>query len=483
MVAPELKTTAAGKLRRVRNIASRVFLAVIAIVMLRVVWHFVQRDDPKAVIEGRAESDLRERRDYLGAHMGEAAKALAPNESQFAGEWSIVTLSMTAIAAANIGFEHSDTVPADLELVTRCAEAARRKESRAFDSARWSDDPIDAMDGPSAHIGYLGHLAMILEAHRLLGGRDAELAALETKVIAALTTKLRDAPSGLLPTYPNETYVADNAVVLAALALSDVGRAAKPHAQLLKTTLSTWRATLIDKDTGVLVFSPTHVPKHVDARASGAALSAMMLWWVDETFAKEQSQAIAAHFDDDVFGLFGAVCEFAGCTGGSGDVDSGPLVRGASPSATGFAIALAKRGGDEKWLGRLLATAEWAGLGFPGAENAATSSRRSSATRSCWRPRARARGTCDIFPCERAASATSSRRDHRRPRSASRQSARAARHARHRAGPRGDSAHADPDRRALHGPYDVLADREGGRARDRSRRAARGRRIDRDAAR
>ncbi|HEY2365672.1 MAG TPA: hypothetical protein VGH87_04765, partial [Polyangiaceae bacterium] len=98
MVAPELKTTAAGKLRRVRNVASRVFLAVLAIVMLRVVWHFVQRDDPKAVIEGRAESVLRERRDYLGAHMNDAAKALAPNESQFAGEWSIVTLSMTAIA-------------------------------------------------------------------------------------------------------------------------------------------------------------------------------------------------------------------------------------------------------------------------------------------------------------------------------------------------------------------------------------------------
>lgn len=360
MVAPELKPTKAAKLHRVRTIASRVFLAVIALVMLRVVWHFIQRDDPKALIEGRAESDLRDRRDYLGAHIDEAAKALAPNESQFAGEWSIVTLSMTAIAAANIGFEHSDTVPADVELIARCAEAARRKESRAFDAARWSDDPIDAMDGPSAHIGYLGHLAMILEAHRLLGGHDPELAALETKVIAALTTKLRNAPSGLLPTYPNETYVADNSVVLAALALSDVGRAStKPHAQLLKTTLSTWRATLLDKSTGVLVFSPAH-PR---ARASGAALSAMMMWWVDETFAKEQSKAIAAHFDDDVFGLFGAVCEFENCIG-EGDVDSGPLVRGASPSATGFAIALAKRSGDAQWLGRLLGTAEWAGLGF-----------------------------------------------------------------------------------------------------------------------
>jgi len=360
MVAPELKPTKAAKLHRVRIIAARVILAVIGLVMLRVVWHFVQRDDPKALIEGRAKTELEERRDYLGAHIDEAAKALAPKESQFAGEWSIVTLSMTAIAAANIGFEHSETVPADVELVSRCAEAARRKESRTFDAARWNDDPIDAMDGPGAHTGYLGYLAMILEAHRLLGGHDAELAALETKVIASLTTKLRNAPSGLLPTYPNETYVADNAVVIAALALADVGRAStKPHAQLLKTTLATWRATLLDKETGVLVFSPAHP----HARASGAALSAMMLWWADETFAKEQAKAIAARFDDDVFGVFGAVCEFERCTG-EGDVDSGPLVRGASPSATGFAIALAKRSGDAQWLGRLLGTAEWAGLGF-----------------------------------------------------------------------------------------------------------------------
>ena len=58
MVAPELKPTKAAKLHRVRIIASRVILAVIGLVMLRVVWHFVQRDDPKALIEGRAKTEL-----------------------------------------------------------------------------------------------------------------------------------------------------------------------------------------------------------------------------------------------------------------------------------------------------------------------------------------------------------------------------------------------------------------------------------------
>jgi hypothetical protein len=374
--ASPLKTTRAGQLRRVRNALARVFLVILALVVVRIAWHLFERDDAKALLDGRAESELVARRDYLGAHIDEAAKALAPSESQFRGEWSIVTLSMTAIASTNIGFEHSSTVPRGAEIVTRCLEAGRRKESRAFDAERWGDDPIDAMDGSNAHIGYLGHLALILEARRLLGAaqghgadsEDAELASLEDKVIGALTRKLTNAPSGLMATYPNETYVADNAVVLAALALSDIGRGAHtsgegagakgPHAALLQRTLATWRATLVDKATGVLVFGPGSKAK---ARASGAAFAAMMLAYVDEAFAKEQAKALLAHFDDEVFGAFGAVCEFEECKG-EGDVDSGPLVRGASPGASGFAIALAKRSGDEAWLGRLLATAEWAGL-------------------------------------------------------------------------------------------------------------------------
>jgi len=324
-------------------------------------------------VDGRAEGDLVARRDFLAAHVEDASSSLAGKDDQFAGEWSLVTLSMTALGAANVGFEYSSTVPADLELVDRCAEIARRPSVRAFDAKRWGDDPIDAMNGPNSHLGYLGHLALILEANRLLGGRDAELAALEPKVVAALADKLRAAPAALLPTYPNETYVADNAVALAAIALADVGRGAHasgnasgdarhagPHAALIESTLTTWRKTLIDADTGVFVFGPGDRAK---ARASGAALTAMMLGYVDEPLALDQGKALALHFDTHVLGLFDALCENVGCSG-AGDVDSGPLVFGASPSATGFALALAKRSRDVVRLGDDLATAEWAGLGF-----------------------------------------------------------------------------------------------------------------------
>ena len=59
------------------------------------------------------------------------------------------------------------------------------------------------------------------------------------------------------------------------------------------------------------------------------------------------------------------MCERATCDG-QGDVDSGPLVFGTSPAATGFAMAAARSLGDAEWLGGLLSTAEWVGVVTPG---------------------------------------------------------------------------------------------------------------------
>lgn len=362
-----MTSTATARFGRARAVLGRAAVVVAALVAARIAWHFAQRDDAQALVDGRAEEDLVARRDYLAAHVDQAVASLVPDDL-FAGEWSLVTLSMTSLAAANLGFAHSDTVPADRELVARCIELARSPASRAFDARRWGDDPVDAMNGPSSHLGYLGHLGLALEAYRLLGGHEPELVALEAKVASALEARVRTAKDGLVPTYPGETYVADNAVVLAVLALADVGRGAHasgaattgrgPRAKVLASTVATWQAKLVDPATGALVFAPGG-----RARASGAALSAMMLEFVDEPFAEAQSRVLAARFGGRVLGLFPALCEFPGCSGG-GDVDSGPLVLGASPSATGFALALAKRSGDAARLGDWLATAEWAGVGF-----------------------------------------------------------------------------------------------------------------------
>ena len=47
---------------------------------------------------------------------------------------------------------------------------------------------------------------------------------------------------------------------------------------------------------------------------------------------------------------------------GSGDVDSGPVIFGASPAGTGFAIAGARLTHDEEFLQQMLRTSEFVGF-------------------------------------------------------------------------------------------------------------------------
>lgn len=222
----------------------------------------------------------------------------------------------------------------------------------------------------------LWHLAMRDDAHGLVRGeavaellarRDGLARRMEGAPAAALGSQfdgewaivtlsmlarhLEEAPDALMETYPGERYVADNAVALAALALADVGRG-DAHRALIDRTLARWRSTLVDPATGIFVFGPDDRA----ARASGAAWTALYLGYVDEAVTREQTDALFAHFGSRL-GLY----EYADGRG-MGDVDSGPLVFGLSPSATGFGIALARRAGDERRLGDWLSVAEWVGL-------------------------------------------------------------------------------------------------------------------------
>jgi hypothetical protein len=119
---------------------------------------------------------------------------------------------------------------------------------------------------------------------------DAKLDALEGRVVAALTAKLR-AAIGLVPTYPGEIDVPDNAVMFATLALAARGPG---HG---RARLRRGRQRCPSRR----------------GESSGAAWSAMYLAYVDEAFAREQARALALHFEERALGLFAGVCEYPGC--------------------------------------------------------------------------------------------------------------------------------------------------------------------------
>lgn len=285
----------------------------------------------------RASSDESQRLAYLGARLdARDVPGLAPG-APFDGEWLLVEHSFTIAAATNLAFRHPEQLDARRVEVKRWLESLLRADTRTFDTKKWNEDALTSLESAHGHVGFLGHLSWALGASCLLGN---ELPVVAVPVADALARRFDASPSALLETYPGETYVPDNVVAIAGLSLLQRCR----------------RAERLDPKTCVLVFAPGQL-----GRGSGAAWMAYFLTFIDEPFAREQFTALHREFGAPLpFGAF-ALREWPRGVERGGDVDSGPLVFGLSPSGTGFALAGAAFSNDEVQLRAMLTTAEFVG--------------------------------------------------------------------------------------------------------------------------
>jgi hypothetical protein len=274
----------------------------------------------------------------------------------FDGEWQLVVLSASVVAATNLAFRTAAQRASHAPQVERWTRLMASEPVRQFDTLRWGGhDALAELERADGHAGYLGHLLVGLGASCLLG-RPVE-PSLHARLTEALARRLGGAPSGLIETYPGETYVPDNVVVAAGLALADRCAGTHAHQALLDRWVATLRRTRLDPATDLPTFAP-----HQLSRGSAGAWNTLYLPFVDEAFARGQQAALTAHFEARL--PFGAVAvrEFPLGAEGSGDVDSGPLVFGLSPSATGCALAGASLEADHARRLGLLITAETTGV-------------------------------------------------------------------------------------------------------------------------
>lgn len=306
----------------------------------------------------RSSSDEAQRLAYLGARLdAHDVPGLAPG-APFDGEWLLVEHSFTIAAASNLGFRHPEQLEARRTDVKRWVESLLRAETRAFDTAKWNEDALTSLESTHGHVGLLGHLAWALGASCHLGN---ELPPVALPVADALARRFDAAPSALIETYPGETYVPDNVVAIAGLSLLQRCRGDARHAATITRFLDVMRRDRLDAKTGVLVFAPGQ-----PGRGSGAAWMAYFLTFIDEPFAREQFIALFREFGEPLpFGGF-AIREWPRGVERGGDVDSGPLVFGLSPSGTGFALAGPAFTNDDAQLRAMLTTAELVGtsIGF-----------------------------------------------------------------------------------------------------------------------
>ena len=296
---------------------------------------------------------------------GVTTKSFSTGSARFDGEWAFGTHQMAILGLSQVLLAHSDRPDlADrwLPAIRKASEVILDAQTRTFATEAWGTDALAHLDDAQRGDAWLGYVALSLGLHRRV---DPEFAfgAVHDLIVAALKRRIEASPTRLIETYPGETYPVDVAASVAAIGV---------HAQLTndptgKAFVSTWTAYLrdhyVDKRTGYLAQSVSG-DQPGTPRGSGTSLAAYFLGFVDPPTSRALFEALRAEGARGVLG-FATIREFPAGVHGTGDIDSGPVLFGASVSATGFTLSSAKRFGDASLFTSLYKTASLFGAAFP----------------------------------------------------------------------------------------------------------------------
>lgn len=277
----------------------------------------------------------------------------------FDAEWVFGTSQMAALGygqQAQRDPERRDEAIARMELAI---EGLLSAEGRAFDRAKWREDPIESLADGRGHAAWLGYTNLALSLHRSLAP-DSKYSKLNDQLTDAIAERVAAAPAGVFETYPSERYPVDTAAGIASVMLHDSLTGAD-HSIAIKH----WKAGFADRQrdpaTGLLYQSTDRHGKPTDyARGSGTFLTAWFLSFADADLACELYVAGKTSLRDDVGPLAG-MREYSPDVNGGMDIDSGPIVAGLGASSTGFAIGAAHACGDQQTAAALTQTANWIG--------------------------------------------------------------------------------------------------------------------------
>ena len=213
-----------------------------------------------------------------------------------------------------------------------------------------------------------GEIALMLAMRRMAEEKPAYRAPLAER-IDAIVSRLEASPLLVSESYPDECWLFDHAIALAAVRLAD-HLDGTDHSAFLRTWLAEARRRFTDPSTGLLVSSFSTAGDIGDGPEGSTIWGALhFLRLVDEDFARAQ-YAIARRELAHGLGGFAWSREWPRSTENDRlDIDSGMIVPGLDISAGGSGMAFigASSFEDIDYLGRLHATLDFAA--FPHRKN------------------------------------------------------------------------------------------------------------------
>ncbi len=264
-------------------------------------------------------------------------------EARFDGQASVATYQMTLLGLGQTVRQHPELRG---ELLPAMRIAARRLASPAtlaYAARVYGAHGVTRMAPGTGH-AYLGYVGRGLGMMRQLAP-DMPEAAVHDRITQALAARLAASETGLIETYPGETWPPDVAAVAGAIGLH--GRATgHDWSPVLRPFADRFSACAIDPETGYLVQRVTSGGcQRLDApRGSGTAVAAYFLSFADRDLSGRLHRALRERGHRELLG-FGGILEDPTGTG-RWDGNAGPGLLGVSTGATGFGIGAARAHGD-----------------------------------------------------------------------------------------------------------------------------------------
>jgi hypothetical protein len=279
--------------------------------------------------------------------------------ARFDGQSAIAIYQMAILGLGQIIREHPER--RDQYLPAMRAAAARLTDPRTLPTATraWGHNGLTAMAPGEGH-AYLGYINLALGMLRAVDP-STPYAALNDRLTAALAERLDASPTGMIETYPGETWPPDVAAVAGSIGLHAAVTGVDRRA-LLARWARRFEACAVHS-TGYLVQRVrTGGCKAIDApRGSGTAIASYFIGFADARLSRRLYDGLRSQGRICALGFCG-IREYAPGFDGHGDGDAGPMLLGASVGATGFALGAARAHGDRALYQELYRSTHLAGI-------------------------------------------------------------------------------------------------------------------------
>ena len=278
--------------------------------------------------------------------------------SRFDGQSAIAIYQMAILGLGQIIREHPERRVAYLPAMRAAAERLTDPRTLPTATRAWKHNGLVAMAPGEGH-AYLGYINLALGMLRTVDPATP-YAALNDRLTASLAERLDRSPTGLIETYPGETWPPDVAAVAGSIglhaAVTGVDRSA-----LLARWAARFEACALHRSGYLVQRVRSGGCKPVDApRGSGTAIASYFIAFADPALSRHLYEALRDEGRVCALGFCG-IREYARGFHGKGDGNAGPTLLGVSVGATGFALGAARAHGDGELFRELNRSAHLAG--------------------------------------------------------------------------------------------------------------------------